>query len=41
VASEQSCEWIKFVDINGETESATVAAQHQAISTNYFKKQNL
>jgi hypothetical protein len=34
---EQSHLWLKSGDINGETESTTVAAQDQAISTNYFK----
>jgi hypothetical protein len=28
----------KFGDIKGETESVIMAAQDQAISTNYFKK---
>jgi hypothetical protein len=35
---EQSYRWLKFGDIKGETESTIVAAQDQAISTNYFKK---
>ena len=34
---EQSYQWLKFGDIKGETESTLVAAQAQAISTNYFK----
>ena len=34
---EQSYRWLKSGDIKGETESTTVAAQDQAISTNYFK----
>ena len=38
---EQSYRWLKSSDINGETESTIVAAQDQAISTNYFKKQIL
>ena len=38
---EQSYGWLKSGDIKGETESAIVAAQDQAISTNYFKKKNL
>ena len=33
---EQSYRWLKFGDIKGETESTIVAAQDQAISTNYF-----
>jgi len=35
---EQSYRWLKSGDIKGETESTIVAAQGQAISTNYFKK---
>jgi len=35
---EQSYRWLKFGDTKGETESTIVAAQDQAISTNYFKK---
>ena len=31
----------KFVDIKGETESTTVAAQDQAISTKYLKNKIL
>ena len=34
---EQSYRWLKSGDIKGETESIIVAAQEQAISTNYFK----
>jgi len=34
---EHSYGWLKFGDIKGETESTLVAAQAQAISTNYFK----
>ena len=34
---EQSYGWLKSGDIKGETESTIVAAQDQAISTNYFK----
>jgi hypothetical protein len=37
VDKEQSYRWLKFGDIKGETESTIVAAQDQAISTNYFK----
>jgi hypothetical protein len=33
--------WLKSGDIKGETESTTVAAQNQAISTNYFKNKIL
>ena len=33
---EQSYRWLKSGDIKGETESTIVAAQDQAISTNYF-----
>jgi len=35
--TEQSYQWIKFEDIKGETAGTIVAAQGQAISTNYFK----
>ena len=38
---EQSYRWLKFGDIKGETESTIVAAQDQAISTNYFKSKIL
>ena len=37
VDTEQSYRWLKSGDVKGETESTTVAAQDQAISTNYFK----
>jgi hypothetical protein len=33
--------WLKFGDIKGETDSTIVAAQEQAISTNYFKRKIL
>jgi len=38
---EQSYRWLKSGDIKGETESTKVAAQDQAISTNYFKNKIL
>ena len=38
---EQSYRWLNSGDIKGETESTIVAAQDQAISTNYFKKKIL
>ena len=38
---EQSYRWLKSGDIKGETESAIVAVQDQAISTNYFKNKIL
>ena len=38
---EQSYPWLTSVDIKGETESTTVAAQDQAVSTNYFKNKIL
>ena len=38
---EQSYRWLKSGDIMGETESTIVAAQDQAISTNYFKNEIL
>ena len=41
VDTEQSYWWLKSGDINGETESIIVAAQDQAISTNYFKNRIL
>jgi hypothetical protein len=41
VDKEQSYRWLKFGDIKGETESAIVAAQDQAISTKYFKRKIL
>jgi len=37
VDTEQSYRWLKSDDIKGETERTMVAAQDQAISTNYFK----
>jgi hypothetical protein len=36
IDKEQSYRWLKFGDIKGETESVIMAAQDQAISTNYF-----
>ena len=38
---EQLYRWLKYGDIKGETESTIVAAQDQAISTNYFKNKIL
>jgi len=38
---EQSYQWLKFVDINGETESTVVAAHDQALSANYFQQVTL
>jgi len=38
---EQSFRWLKSGDIKGETESTIVAAQDQAICTNYFKNKIL
>ena len=38
---KQSYRWLKSGDIKGETESTIVAAQDQAISTNYFKNKIL
>ena len=38
---EQSYRWLKSGDIKGETESTIVAAQDQAVSTNYFKNKIL
>ena len=38
---EQSHRWLKSGDIKGETESTIVAAQDQAVSTNYFKNKIL
>ena len=38
---EQSYRWLKSGDIKGQTESTIVAAQDQAISTNYFKNKIL
>jgi hypothetical protein len=41
VDKEQSYRWLKLRDIKGETESKIVAAQDQAIITNYFKRKIL
>ena len=38
---EQSYRWLKSGDIKGDRESTIVAAQDQAISTNYFKNKIL
>ena len=38
---EQSYRWLKYGDFKGETESTIMAAQDQAISTNYFKNKIL
>ena len=38
---EQSYRWLKTSSIKGETKSKIVAAQDQAISTNYFKNKIL
>jgi hypothetical protein len=38
VDEEQSYLWMKRGDIKGETESTIVAAQDQAVGTNYFKR---
>jgi len=38
---EQSYRWLKSGDIKGETGSTIVAAQDQAMSTNYFKNKIL
>jgi hypothetical protein len=38
---EQSYRWLKSGDIKRETESTIVAAQDQAINTNYFKNKIL
>jgi len=38
---EQAYRWLKSGDIKGGTESKIVAAQDQAISTNYFKNKTL
>jgi hypothetical protein len=38
---EQSYRWLKYGNFKGETESKIVAAQDQAISTNYFKNRIL
>jgi hypothetical protein len=41
VDKEQVYRWLKFGDIKGETEPTIVAAQDQAINTNYFRKKIL
>jgi hypothetical protein len=41
VDNEQSYRWPKFGDITEETDSTVVAAQDQAISTNYFENKIL
>jgi len=41
VDNKQSYRWLKSGNIKGETESTEVAAQNQAISTNYFKNKIL
>jgi hypothetical protein len=41
VDNEQSYRWLKFGNTKGEPESAIVAAQDQAITTNYFKNKIL
>jgi len=41
VDNEQSYRWLKFGDMTEETESTVVAAQDQAISTNYFENKIL
>jgi len=38
VGIEQSHRWLKSGDIKGETGSTIVAAEDQAIATNYFKE---
>jgi hypothetical protein len=38
---EQSYRWLKYGELKGEIESTIVAAQDQAISTNYFKNRIL
>jgi hypothetical protein len=37
---EHSYRWLKSGNIEGETESTIVAAQDQAVSTNYFKNKS-
>jgi hypothetical protein len=37
VDKEQSCQWLKFGKIKGETENTIVAAQDQALGTNCFR----
>ena len=39
--NEQSYWWLKSGDINRETESTILAAQDQAVNTNYFKNKIL
>ena len=39
--TDQSYGWLKSGDIKGETESIIMAAQDQAVSTNYFKNKIL
>jgi hypothetical protein len=41
VDKEQSHRWLKFRDMRGKTESTVVAAEDQAISTNYSKNKFL
>jgi hypothetical protein len=41
VDREQTYRRLKFGDINGATESSVLAAQDQALGTNYFKKKVL
>ena len=41
VDAQQSYRWLKSGDIKGESEITIVAAQDQAISTNYFKNKIL
>jgi hypothetical protein len=41
VDNEESYRWLKCGNIKGETESTTVAAQDQAISTNHVKNKIL
>jgi hypothetical protein len=36
VDKEQSNWWLEFGNIKGETEGTIMAAQDQAVSTNYF-----
>jgi hypothetical protein len=38
VDKEQSYRSLKFGDISGETDSTVVAAQDQAVSTNYLRE---
>ena len=41
VIYEQSYRWVQSGDIKGETQSTIVAAEDQAVSTNYFKNKFL